>query len=475
VDCREVEELISAAALGEIEEAPAKEFQEHLGACPSCRSEFDAARGVLEQLEDAHASVRAQGRASDALPPARSALAAARLWRRVLGGGGLVAAAALLCACAYLALGGSEKVELCGCWRYVAGGPGNCRHADSPLGGVPDRVLWEHPVLGTAGAYKPLAWKRLVILGARARRKTHRGGGRLLAFDAVTGEVRWQRDFPTGDFYKAKGFPDRCIAGGKLLVTDGSGCLVLDLYTGRDLGRFEAPEDAFGWSYLTVDDERAYGLSRDGRTAFCLRLETGEHLWSRQLDERAFVAALSGGRLHVATAGGDLLALGAGDGRPVWTARRQAPTGRSTVHACGQHLVVVSEGDEVATFQLADGARLWKRRLKGSSVSGAAIGKDAVYLLAGTVALSLSDGRTLWQHSDDANGLCSAPTLAGNRVVAAAGSELGNLSVFAPSGRFEGSMAGAARRACDGVIVAGGRVFAVGGGKLRALTCEKRG
>jgi outer membrane protein assembly factor BamB len=475
VDCREARELISAAALDDLRGPRQQEFEAHLAECDSCRSELEEARSALCLLGEAHDAPLPRHSAGETLAPARLALRRARLRRRTLTVAGLVAAAGLLGACLWGFLNRSGGEGSCGCWRYVAGGPGNCRRTDSALSGLPDKVLWEHPVLGTAGAYKPLAWKRLVIIGTHPRRKTHRGGGRLLAFDSVTGEVRWQRNFPAGDFYKSKGFPDRCIAGGRLLVTDGTNCLVLNLYTGRDLGKLEAPEDAFGWGYLTVDNRRAYGLSRDGRTAFCLKLETGKCLWSRRLGAPAFVAALAKERLHVATADGDLMALGADDGEPVWSTRGRAPTGRSTVHAHGEHLVVVSEGDEVATFSLADGARHWKRRIKGASASGAAIGKNAVYLLAGTAALSLDDGRTLWSHSADANGLCSAPTLAGNRVLAAAGKEMGSLTVFASSGELEGSMAGTARRACDGVIIAGGRIYAVGGGKLRAMACREPG
>ncbi len=449
-------------------------LDEHVKSCESCRRAWDQSRRALEVIAGGVRDCATEGLEARVVEAGRAQLTVARRRRRLASVCVLVAAASLLLVATWMLAGRSTDEALCGCWRYVAGDPGNSRHSDYALRGTPDRVLWERRVQGTAGAFKPLAWKRLIVVGAHPGRKTHRGGGRLLAFDAVSGEVRWQRDFESGDFYKAKGFPDRCILGGVLYVTDSHSCLALELSTGRQLGRFDPPEEAMGWSYLTGEKDRLYGLSRDGRTAFCVEAASGRALWSRATGGKAFVPALVGNRMYLSVGDGSLLALDTADGRRIWRVSG-SPGGRSSVHACGEHLLVMNSSDDVAAFSALGGGRLWSRNLKGAFASGAAMSGHVAYLLAGTTALSLSDGAILWQHGEDASGLCSAPTLTGDRVLAAAGKEAGSLNVFAATGRVEASFSGAARRACDGAIVAGGRIYAVGGGTLRAMACSTKG
>jgi outer membrane protein assembly factor BamB len=473
MDCDRARELIPAAELNELEEPQRGELIAHLEHCAGCRQLSAETRRAVALLGEAPTTLAPRGLSKKLITRGRADLAAARRRRRIVLFAASLAAASLLAVGVWL-LSGPGSEEPCGCWRYVAGGTGNCRHADSSLHGLPDRILWETPVNGTAGAYKLLAWKRLILVGAHPRRRTHRGGGRLLAFDSVSGEMRWQRDFPAGDFYKAKGFPDRCILDGILYVTDKSSCHVLELNSGRQLRRLEPPDDALGWSYLTAEGDRLYGLSRDGRTLFCVAALTGRQVWSRSLGGRAFVPALSAGRLVVATASGELAAFRATDGLELWR-KPGAPPGRSTVHACAGNLLVLGESDEVAAFDPRNGKRQWKRTIKGAFASGAAIGENNAYLLAGTLAVSLRDGSTRWQRSEADNGLCSAPTLTGEQILATAGGELGSLSVFASDGALAGQLAGAARRACDGAIVAGGRIYAVGSGRLRAVACRPRG
>ncbi len=473
MECREASELVSAAALGVLEASQKAAFETHLSGCAACRAALDEARRTVDLVARAHE----EGPAPRAASAGRAALAAARRRgrRRWLAAFSLAAAAGLLAAL-WIVWPEEQQAAPCdSCWRFVAGGPGNTRHAAPIAGDVPDHVLWEHRVRGMAGAYKPLAWKRLVLVGAHPRRRTHRGGGRVLAFDAASGELRWQREFPAGDFYKAKGFPDRCIAGGRLYLTDGEECLVLDAAGGRELARYAPPEDAAGWSYLTAAEGRLYGASRDGRTVFCLEAASGKVLWSRRAGGRVFVPALADGRLYLATHKGDLAALSAASGAELWRRKGATPRGRSSVHAAAGRVLVLAESGEVVAARGAGGEVLWKHRVKGAFASGVAVGGRAAYLLAGTVALGLSDGRTLWNESDEANGICSAPTLAGERVLAAGGGEFGSLNVRASSGRMLGGLDDAARRACDGPIVAGGRIYTVGGGRLRAVACRKEG
>jgi len=474
MNCREARELAAAAAFGDLDDALRDEFDAHLRECDDCRRALEESRQVLQAISGSGAACTPPDLAARTTAAGRRRLKLARRRRRLAYAHALAAAAALVLVATWIGVTRSPREEPCGCWRYVAGDPGNSRHSDYALQGTPDQVLWERRVQGMAGAYKPLAWKRLIIVGAHPRRKTHRGGGRLLAFDSVTGELRWQRDFASGDFYKAKSFPDRCILDGVLYVTDGHSCRAVELASGRQIRRIEPPAEAGSWGYLTGREGRLYGLSRNGRTAFCVDAAGGRTLWSRATGGRPFVAALAGGRLYLSDGNGALLALEAASGNRLWRGEG-SPRGKASVHACKGHVLVINGNDEVAAFSTATGARRWKRRIEGAFASGAALGEGVAYLLAGTAAVALSDGRLIWNRGEDANGLCSAPTLTGNRILAAAGREAGSLNVFAATGRVEASFGGAARRACDGAIVAGGRVYAVGGGTLRALRCTEPG
>jgi outer membrane protein assembly factor BamB len=202
---------------------------------------------------------------------------------------------------------------------------------------------------------------------------------------------------------------------------------------------------------------------------------TGATVWSRPVGGATFVPALAAGRLYLATDGGTLLALDAAGGAEVWRREGAAPAGRASVHARGAQLLVLAADDQVLAFAAADGAPAWQRRLPGAFASGLAFGGEAVYLLGGAAALALADGAVLWQSSSRGLGECAAPTVAGGQVLAAAGPQSGSLSVLAASGKPLGSLAEAAQRACDGAIVAGGRIYTAGGGRVLAVACRPKG
>jgi outer membrane protein assembly factor BamB len=292
-----------------------------------------------------------------------------------------------------------------------------------------------------------------------------------VALDAASGAVRWERSFESGDFHKGKRFPDRCVAGGKLYVTDGQECLVMDAASGRVLARYAPPEPAGGWSYLTSFAGKLYGTSRDGRTVFGIDAADGRALWTRRVEAGVHVPALSGRRLYLATGAGDLLCLDVRSGLEVWRRERAAPAGRSWTHAGEGRLLVVGENDEIVAVDAGDGSPAWRRSFPGAAASGLALGRGAVYLLAGSAALDLADGRTLWQPAPDAGGLCAAPTVTGGGVLSAPAGQSG-LAVRGASGKLLAELPGAAGQACDGAIVVGERIFAVKGGKVLAVTCR---
>ncbi len=480
--CQEFRKLAAAAALGALEGSDLERFQRHLAGCPCCHAEFDRSRRALELTMAGTSAAPIPGRLAERILAAgRHELSVgARRRRAFVWAASLAGAAAALAIVCGLAWNATHKAPdpaaVCGCWRFVDGDSGNSRQADVAAGLVPERVAWEHRLSGLPGSFKPLAWKSVVVVGAEPSRRTHRGGGRLVALDAADGKVRWERDFPAGDFYKAKSFPDRCIVGGRIYVTDGEACLVLDANTGRDVARFDAPESSLGWSYLAASGERLFGAARDGRAVFCVDARTGGTVWTRTVEAGVFVPALSGGRLCFATASGELAALDAATGAELWSKTGAVPAGKASVHLRGRQVLALAQNDELLAFDAADGRTVWRRTEAGAFASGLAFGADAVYLRGGSTALRLADGATLWKQTDATGSLCAAPTVAGGRVLATAGKKAGSLSALeGSSGLRVGELPDAAVRSCDGVIVAGGRIFTVADGRLLAVACRSKG
>ena len=476
MDCRRAAELASASALGSIEGPELAELDQHAAGCPLCRAELERARGVLAALECAPPPVP-HDLADRIIAAGRAEIASLPHGRRILK---LLAPAAAAAAVLAFSLrlwgpwsGEAGRGDGCECWSFVDRDAGNSRDARAGPGCVPREVLWEARIKGTASAYKPLVWKGTVVVGTGATFR-RRGGG-LAAFDAGSGKALWSRTFPSGDFYKAKGFPDRCVREGRLYVTDGERCIVLDAAKGTELARFAPPEGVKGWGYLSARGGRLFGVARDGGAAFSVDASSGRVLWTRRLSAPVFVPALSGSHLYVHTLGGAVEALDAASGNPVWRCDGATAGGKAWVYAHGERVVVLSEGGHVTLLEAGSGEVAWSRRVEGAFASGLAVGEDAVYALAGCVALAADDGRELWRKTGATSGICTPPTLAGGNVLSAAGKAFGSLSVYTASGESLTTIDDIAGGACDGIVVAGGKAYAVGGTRVLALACATPG
>lgn len=482
MDCQRASELIEAAVLGELEGAEAVAFRRHVRQCPACREDLDEVRAALELGGEQASRCVPAGLDDRVLGAARAELAAARAKRHrrlVLVSSAASAAAVVLFALAMWFMRQDGAVvhdeAKCSCWRFVAGDPGNSRQAETNKLCLPGPILWKQPVGGMPGTHKPLVWKNLVIVGTAGPDQRRRKGRSIVAFEGDTGRIRWRHVFDSGDFYKAKSFPDRCIHNGRLFVTDGRRCLVLDAADGRELARFDPPVGSSGWGFLTACDSRLYGAAGDGRSVFCLDAASGRKIWSRSIDGAVFVPALSRGRLFVHTNKGTLSALDAATGREVWRREPAGPAGRASIHARGRWVLVLGENDEVSAFRADTGQPVWRRRVPGAFSSGLAIGQEAVYTAGGAVTLALADGRLVRQRSGWVSGMCSAPTSVGKQVMATGGRTSGRLSVFGPSGELLGSLDGLGGESCDGAIVSQERIYLVGAGRLLAIACRSGG
>jgi outer membrane protein assembly factor BamB len=391
------------------------------------------------------------------------------------------AAATASAAVALLAVGllcvphGKDNVSEDGGWCFVQGNPGNCRQGTLTAGTIPDGVVWTRSIPGTPGRLKPLSYRGLVIVNAEPKTNMFRGGGRLMAYTTDSGAVRWEREFSSGDFFKATGFPDRCIRGGRLYLADGTHCLVLDAATGRDIAVLEPPGDVTGWKYLSATGDRLYGTSADGRTAFSVETATGREVWSRKLDGAAFVPALAEERLLLHTDDGTLLALNASSGEELWRSTASAPPGRASLHARSGKGVVLAESGEIMVFSASSGEAIWKKKLSEPVLSSLAMSDDAIYLQGGNRALSLADGFTIWYQDPKTSTGCSPPTVLGRGLLASPGTDHGRLAILSSAGQVLGTVDQAAEGSCDGAIVSGGRIITVGGGHLLAVRCRSRG
>lgn len=471
MDCSRAFDLTSVAALGELRGPELAGFKRHLSMCPSCRAEFARAREILAGLKDKPDAAVPAHLVDRILAAGRRELKASRVRRRARVAASVVAAGILLCLGWWLRRPPAAK---CTCWRFVGRDAGNSRTVRVEDGCFPERILWERALHGPRGVYKPLAWKDLVIVGTGPMPQGHSGGS-LIALDAEGGRVRWSREFSSGDLYKAKGFPDRCIQSDQLCLTDGERCMVLEAATGEQVASLKPPSGVEGWGYLAASGPRLYGAARDGRTVFCLDAVSGRVIWCRAIKGSVFVPALCDERLYLHIDNGAVVALDALDGTPVW--RRDAATkgGRGTVHAGGDQVVVLTEKGETVAFGARRGEVLWSRKVRGTFHSGLALGDEAVYLLAGSLALDVNSGRTMWRRSGTTSGICSAPTLVGAHVLVAAGREFGVLSVYDVSGELLATLEDSARWACDGVIVSRRRAYTVGGRRILALGCAAGG
>jgi len=481
MNCADYSDRMAAAALDDLSDAERARLEEHLAGCARCRAELARLAQALA------ASAPSEGFESRLRAAARAEIRAVRAGgRRRLAV--LVAATAAAAAAVLLVLlpvsrpPPGEEAKKCSCWRFVDGDAGNSRHLDAELACVPERVLWEQKLRGRPGAFKPLAWKELLIVGLVEARRGRVEGGRLVALEVESGVERWSRSFENGDFLKAKGFPDRCVAEGRLYLTDGRRCLVLDAATGEDLAAYAPPEGAAGWAYLAAAGARLYGTAKDGGSVFCVDAATGRTVWSRRVAGRVYVPAIARGRLYLHTLAGEVAALDARTGADLWRREKVAPGRRSSVHVRGDRIVCLTDRDEVLAFDAADGRLAWRSTVSGAFASGLAMGDGAVYVSAGTVALSLEDGRFLWKQGGPSAAACSAPAVAGGLLVAAAapraggaGLRPGSLGAFDAAGRLLGAVKDAALQACDGAVISGDRVFTVTGGRVLAMTCTPRG
>jgi len=164
------------------------------------------------------------------------------------------------------------------------------------------------------------------------------------------------------------------------------------------------PEDAHAQLPPRVVGDRIYLASGQGEVRV-LKRETGEQVWSRELDDKLSTGpGVGAGMVLVGTREAEVIALDANDGSERWRGRVSSEMLARPVVA-GKRLIVQTTDGKLAALDMADGRQLWihsrsipKLTLRGSStplvlgrrvVAGFADGK--------LVALDIDTGDVQWE------------------------------------------------------------------------------
>ena len=202
-----------------------------------------------------------------------------------------------------------------------------------------------------------------------------------------------------------------------------------------------------GWSSFAVRGNFFYTQEQRGEDEIvaCYSLTTGEPVWRHRDSARFYESnagagpratpTLSGSRVYSFGATGILNALNARDGSVIWS-RNAASDTKTKVPAWGfassplivGDTVIVAASGVLAAYDAATGKLRWQGPAdKGgySSPQLATINGVAQILLLngeGATSVSPSDGKLLWKHVWDGDGIVQPAVIAGNDVLIGSGS-----------------------------------------------------
>ncbi|MDI5971792.1 PQQ-binding-like beta-propeller repeat protein [Streptomyces sp. SL13] len=200
-----------------------------------------------------------------------------------------------------------------------------------------------------------------------------RGGGRLYALDARTGEERWWHAL--GDAEVTGGVPvPPAVVDGVVHLTVGSRVLALDAADGTERWRFDAP--AVFFSPPTVMAGGVYVVDYLG-TVYALSAHAGVERWRVATEARQSVEPLlvNDGLVHLGS-GHALYTLDAAAGIPRW---RFATTGDvvGAPVAAGGRLHFGSKDHCLYTVDAANGQLRWKLET-GGAITGTPVVRDGM-------------------------------------------------------------------------------------------------
>jgi outer membrane protein assembly factor BamB len=263
------------------------------------------------------------------------------------------------------------------------------------------------------------------------------------AFDAATGDRKWQRKLAPDEDDEGTLGGGLATDGERLYVTTGfAQVIALDPTDGKDVWRKTLPTPLRAPPSIYAGRVFAVTIANE---LFVLAADDGRNLWNHTgLTE---VAGLMGGsppavdgELVVAPySSGEVFALRVENGRVVWSdtlgALRRTDPVSALAHVRGVPVIdrdlvfVASHSGRTVAIDLRSGARVWEQPIGGTQ--GPWVAGDFVYVLGGNgelVCLSRRDGRVRWVHtlqrfenekSKKGPILWTGPALAGDRLIIA--------------------------------------------------------
>lgn len=307
--------------------------------------------------------------------------------------------------------------------------------------------------------------------------------GELVALDAETGKLQWERDLEDRIFAGVGGDQNQLY-----LVTREADLVALSREDGHELWRSALPTEAL--AAPQSNGALVVAQTTDGRV-LAFDTATGEKRWQYDgvvpaLSLRAAAAPLVGGDVVLASfSNGKLIALSADAGQPLWQYEVGQPQGRTElerlVDISGQPLVleaaVMVSGyqGKLALVDIRTGQEIWSR--KASSLHAPMVGGGKIYLASANgdvIAYRGSDRREIWLQDALSWRQLTQPAVYENYLVI--GDYEGYLHVL--SGE-DGSLVGQKRYDSDGLRVplqrmANGNLMVFGnGGKLSVFKLKE--
>jgi outer membrane protein assembly factor BamB len=224
--------------------------------------------------------------------------------------------------------------------------------------------------------------------------------GRIIAFAAGTGKIRWQRTIGPSE-------TSPLLIGDVLYVGDWNGSLwALYAKTGRVIWRYHVNGAIKGGA--AAFGKRIYFGAYDGRL-YCLNIHTGKLIWrasgqGRLLGRSTFYATptLAYGRVYIGSTDGKMYSFGATTGKRIWSHSTGGYVYASAAVWDGR-VFAGSYSHTFYAFDAATGDVRWTFKANGPISGSSTVIGNVVYfatLKQRTYALNARTGRQLWSYPD---------------------------------------------------------------------------
>jgi outer membrane protein assembly factor BamB len=282
---------------------------------------------------------------------------------------------------------------------YVANAHGTVFAIDAATG----KTVWKRET-GRCQAASPAVDEHRVyvtFLRTCTRRRPAQKNGLLVAYDARTGKLVWQRRIGQSE-------SSPLVLDGRVYVGDWNGFVyAFDARTGKLAWRFRSHGKVK--SAVAISGNRLFFGSYDSHL-YALRLRTGTLVWRASAQNRGFLGrgnfyagpAIAYGRVYIGATDGKVYSFGAASGHLQWA----TGTGGyvySSPAVWEKRVYAGSYSKTLYCFDAATGAVKWRFKAAGK-ISGSPTIVDGIVYFATlnrrTYGLDARTGRQLWSFHD---------------------------------------------------------------------------